>query len=120
MLCDDLRSEMGRAGGRLKSEGTYIYLELINVVVQQKPIQHCKAVTCSVAQSWTVACQAPRSVEFSRQEHWSKLPFPPLEDPPNPGTEPASPVSPALAGRFFTTMPPGEPKAIILQLKKTR
>ena len=109
---------MGRVGGRLKRQGTYIYLQLINVVVQQKLIQHCKAIMCSVAQSWTIACQAPQSVEFSRQEYWSKLPFPPLGDLRNPGTEPESPVSPALAGGFFTTVPPGKPKTIILQFKK--
>ena len=39
---------------------------------------------------------------FSRQEHWSGLPFPPLRDLPNPGTEPRSPMSPALAGGFFS------------------
>ena len=67
---------MGRVGGRLKRQGTYIYLQLINVVVQQKLIQHCKAIMCSVAQSWTIACQAPQSVEFSRQEYWSGVPLP--------------------------------------------
>ena len=43
---------------------------------------------------------------FSRQEYWSGLPFPPPGDLPNPGIKP---VSPALAGRFFTTEPPGKP-----------
>ena len=43
-------------------------------------------------------------MEFSRQEYWSGLPFPPPGDLPKPGTEPASP---ALAGGFFTTEPPG-------------
>ena len=38
---------------------------------------------------------------FSKQEHWSGLPFPPPGDRPNSGIEPASPVSPALADRFF-------------------
>ena len=52
---------------------------------------------------WTVARQAPLSMGFSRQEYWSKLPFPSPGDLPNPGTKPASPVSPALAGGFFTT-----------------
>ena len=55
--------------------------------------------------AWTVAHQAPLSMEFSRQEHWSGLPFPSLGDLPDPGIEP---TSPALAGRFFTTEPPGE------------
>ena len=40
---------------------------------------------------------------FSRQEHWSGLPFPPPGDLPNPGIEPASLTSPALARGFFTT-----------------
>ena len=52
---------------------------------------------------WTIACQAPLSVGFSRQEHWSGLPFPPPGDLPIPGIKTMSLVSPALAGRFFTT-----------------
>ena len=46
-------------------------------------------------------------MESSRQEHWGGLPFPLPGDLPDPGTEHAS-VSPALAGRFFTTAPPGK------------
>ena len=53
--------------------------------------------------------QATLSTEFSPQEYWSGWPFPPSEDLPHSGIEPASPVSPALAGRFFTTEPPGKP-----------
>ena len=49
---------------------------------------------------WTVAHQAPLSVKFSRQEYWSGLPFPPPGDLPDPGIEPTSLTSPALA--FFT------------------
>ena len=41
-------------------------------------------------------------MEFSKQEYWSGLSFPPPGDLPNPGIEPSSPVSPELAGRFFT------------------
>ena len=52
---------------------------------------------------WTVAPQAALSMEFSRQEYWSGLPCPPPEDLPNPEIKPASLMSPALAGRFFTT-----------------
>ena len=51
----------------------------------------------------TVACQAPLSMGFSRQGYWSGLPCPPPGDLPNPGIKPESVVSPALAGRFFTT-----------------
>ena len=54
---------------------------------------------------WTVARQAPLSMEFSRQQYWSVLPFPSLGDLPEPGIKP---VSPALAGGFFTTEAPGK------------
>ena len=57
----------------------------------------------------TVAQQAPLSMEFSRQDYWSGLPFPLPGYLPNPGIEPMSLASLALAGRFFTTVPPGKP-----------
>ena len=47
---------------------------------------------------WTVACQAPLSMELSRQECWGEFPFPPPECVPDPGINPKSSVSPALAG----------------------
>ena len=50
---------------------------------------------------WTVTCQAPLSIGFSRQEYSSGLPFPPPADLPTPGIKPASLVSPTLASRFF-------------------
>ena len=50
----------------------------------------------------SVAHQVPLSMEFSRQEYWSWLPFPPPGDFPNPAIEPESPMPPALAGGFFT------------------
>ena len=52
---------------------------------------------------WTLARQSPLSNGFSRQEYWSELPCPPPGDLPNPGIEPTSLMSPALAGGFFTT-----------------
>ena len=61
------------------------------------------------ATPWTVARQAPLSMGFPRQEYWSSLPFPTPWDLPNPGIEPESSESPALAGRFFITEPPGKP-----------
>ena len=60
------------------------------------------------ATPWTIARRVPPSMEFSRQEYWSRLPFPPPADLPDPGIEPASPLSPALAGRLFITEPPGK------------
>ena len=52
---------------------------------------------------WTIACQAPLSMGFSRQEYWSELPCPPPGDLPDPWIEPKSLRSPVLAGGFFTT-----------------
>ena len=49
---------------------------------------------------WTVAHQAPLSMEFSRQEYWSRLPFPSSGDPPDPEIESASV---ALVGGFLTS-----------------
>ena len=72
-------------------------------------LSHSESVTLC-----TVDCQSPLSIEFSRQEYWSTLPFPPPGSPPpgsppDPGIEPASLVSPALADRFFITVPHGKP-----------
>ena len=57
---------------------------------------------------WAVAYQAPLSMGFPRQKHWSGLPFHLPGDLPNPGIKPASLALPALAGGFFTTEPPGK------------
>ena len=54
-----------------------------------------------------VAHKAPLPVRFSRQDDWSGLPFPLPGDLPDLGIEPTSLVSPALAGGFFNTVPPG-------------
>ena len=56
--------------------------------------------------SQTVAHQVPLSMEFSRQEYWSGLPFPTPEDLPDSGTESAFLARSVLAGRIFTTAPP--------------
>ena len=70
---------------------------------------------CLVARScptpvnpWTVAHLPPLSMEFSRQECWSELPFPSPGDLPDPEI---IPMSPALADSFFTTEPPGKPSS---------
>ena len=55
------------------------------------------------ATPWTVAHQAPLSMGFSRQLYWSGLPCSPPRDLPETWIEPASPMSPVLAGGFFTT-----------------
>ena len=69
-----------------------------------------KCIHAKLHQSYPTLCntmdyshQAPVSMRFSRQEYWSALPFPSPRDLPNPGFEPTSFMSPAFAGRFFTT-----------------
>ena len=57
-----------------------------------------------VANSWTVGHQAPLSMGFFRQKYWCGLPFFHPGDLPDPGIEPVHPMSPALSGRFFTTL----------------
>ena len=61
------------------------------------------------ATPWTVTLQVPLSMEFSRQEYWRGLSFPPAGDIFDPGIKPTSPLTPALAGRFFITKLPGKP-----------
>ena len=61
----------------------------------------------------TGAHQPPLSMGFSRQGYWTGLPFASLGDLPNPGVESASP---ALAGGFFTTEPPGKPHGTEIEL----
>ena len=73
----------------------------------------CAQSLCHVwhfATPWTITLlQVPLSMKFSRQECWSRLPFPPPGDLPDPETEPMSLVSPALAGGFFTLHYLGSP-----------
>ena len=65
------------------------------------------------ATPWAVARQVPLSMEFPKQEHWTGLPFLPPANLPDPGIKPISLVSPALAGEFFTTLPPGKPHVLV-------
>ena len=55
---------------------------------------------------WTIACQASLSIEFSRQEYWSGLPFPSPGDLPDPGVEPGSPT---LQADSLPSEPPEKP-----------
>ena len=68
---------------------------------------------------WTIPCQASLSIGFTRQEYWNGLPFPPPEGLPDPGIEPTSPVSLALAGGFFTTEPPRDQQSISRRMNET-
>ena len=60
----------------------------------------------TLATPWTVAYQAPQSMEFSRQEYWSGLPFPSPGDLPNPGIKPGSST---LQGDALPSEPQGKP-----------
>ena len=66
----------------------------------------CVCLVILLCPLWTVACQAPLSIEFSRQKYWSGLSCPSPGDLLDPGIKP---TSPALAGRCFTTEPPEKP-----------
>ena len=67
----------------------------------------CQVVSSYFSTPWTIVHQAPLSMRFPRQEYWTGLSFPSPGDLPNPGMEPE------LAGRFFTTEPPGKPPIAI-------
>ena len=86
------------------------------------PLCHLKVQVTSLsrvqlfAAPWTAAHQASPSMGFSRQENWSGLPCPPAVDLPRPGIEPASLMSPAPAGRFFTTSATGKSSDQLLMM----
>ena len=73
------------------------------------PVQICVTL-------WTITHQAPLSMEFFRQEYWSGLPCPPPGALPDPGIEPASLKTLALAGRLFTTNATWEAQIYLLLL----
>ena len=90
--------------------------KMINTLITSKLQQNSLAIALLFSRSVvsdsatprTVACQAPLSRGFSRQEYWSELPFPPPGDLLNPGLDYTSLVSPAVAGEFFYPLSHGE------------
>ena len=90
---------------RWSSNESEIFLALL--LLGLKPHYAAKVKSLSrvglFATQWTVACQAPLSMGFSRQEYWNGLLFSSPGDLPDPGIEPVSLRSSALVGRFFTT-----------------
>ena len=66
---------------------------------------------------WTLARQAPLSMGFSRQEHWSGLPFPSPRDLPNPGIEPQPPE---LQADALSSEPPGKLESANITLNDKR
>ena len=88
---------------------------LVTSYTEKESENECVCV-CSVVQSCPALCNpmdcsssAPLSMEFSRQESWSRLPFPTPGDLSDPGIELMSLAYPSLTGGFFTTLPPGKP-----------
>ena len=79
------------------------FLRFSDKCMHAKSLQSC----LTLFSLWTVACQFPLPFGFSRQEYWGRLPCPP-GDLPDPGIEPTSLTSPALASCFFTYWATGE------------
>ena len=102
------------------STGNCIQHSVINHEGKEYKIECVCVFVCSVefdsAIPWTVACQSPLSMEFSRQEYWSRLLLPTPWDFPNPGIKHASLVSPALEDRFLTVAPPRKPTCIYVHI----
>ena len=118
-------------------ESGWIFNTLINVLkwIWAKPLVNYHGVgsffelwVCTRSHSsvqlfrtpWAVAHQAPLSVEFSRQEYWSRFPFPSSRDLSHPGIQPASLMTPRLAGKFLTNWTTGEilhPRSVKVKVK---
>ena len=88
--------------GQKKSEVNQIKYSLLRNV----PVR--SVMSSSFVTPWTVAHQAPLSMDFSRQEYWGELSLPTPGELPHPGTEALSFESLALTGGFFTTEAPGK------------
>ena len=88
------------------------YITISNIVIVCVCVQSLSCVQLLVT-PWTTVYQASLSMEFFRQEDWNGLPFLPPGDLANPEIKPEFPASPALAGRSFTTVPPGKSKSKI-------
>ena len=98
MMGEEVRSAMDRIVSPLNS-----YVRMLG----------CISHIWFFATLWTVACQAPLSIGFSRQAYQSGFPFPPPGDLLDPGIKPVSLMSPELASRFFTTITTWEAPKLI-------
>ena len=92
----------------------YVPGHILGSCVQSEFLFHLCVCVCVCVCDWVISnslwplcpCQTPLSMGFSKQEYWSGLPIPSPEDRSRSGIKP---MSPSLAGRFFTTEPPGKP-----------
>ena len=80
----------------------------------------CSVRTCSFMTPWTVACQAPLSMEFFRQDYWSGVPFSSPKDLPNPGIKPTSLTSLAWQEILCQPSHQGSPNQPYFNLKKEK
>ena len=85
---------------------TYSWLSVYMVSPYLHVVVSHSVVSNSFVILWIVAHQTPLSIGFAKQEYWSGLPLSSPGDLPDPGIKP---ISPALAGRFFISEPPGKP-----------
>ena len=88
---------------KLFGENLFMLFSLCHSQIYKYQKVHACSILSSSATPWTVTCQAPLSMRFSRQEYWCELPFPTPRDLPDSGIKPTFLASPALAGGFFTT-----------------
>ena len=91
----------------------YPYFYIVCVCARAHPFSHSVMSDSLRSHGLTVPHQSPLSIASSREEYWIGLPFPTPRDLPKPGMEAASLVSSALAGKFFTTVPPGKPISLL-------
>ena len=93
--------------------GSWFVVDYLTQLVGANAILMCVYACCHVRlfeTPWTIAHQAPMSMEFYRQEYWSELPFPSPGNLPHPEIKPVSLESPALTGEYFTSWAHGEAK----------
>ena len=94
------RVPKGNQDQQVKATGEHHTLSVEQVMCMLNCVRLCDPMDCSPPGS--------SIMEFPRQEHWNRLPFPPPRNRLGPGIESASLVS-CIAGRFFTTAPLGKP-----------
>ena len=102
-----------RAGEYTENQSAMLHTHISNIILYTN-VCVCVCVCAQLPSCvwlfgipWTVACQAPLSMGFSRQEYWSGFPFPPPGDLPHPGIEPRSPT---LQVDSLPAEPQGKPK----------
>ena len=101
-----------RAGSVL-SLFLYCVCVCVRAPVHAHPFSHSVVSDSLRPHGLTVPHQSPLSMAFSRQEYWIGLPFPTPGNLPKPGMEAETLASSALAGKFFTTVPPGKPISLL-------